>query len=296
MRNGILSVVFVGLMCLTMMPATASGTLLYYDGARNNPADSKIYSFDTVTMSNQLVMDLPGVFVLDLAASIEPDIIYGADFTANALLAINVRSKVAQIRGSFGSVQIYSLAYDRENRILYGSSYTDLYIIDTATGAVTQHIGSFGLPTPTTMPGLTYDPTDGKLYGVGRGPVPNPLTLYDIDKNTGLATQIGTNLTDNLIADIYVAVNPSDGVMYGVAGVGGAFGALYTIDKILGVATFFPGGTLISPGVGYGLVGLAAPFVQTSVPAMTSPGMAIFGVLILAAAVIMVSRRKRNAA
>ena len=284
MRRGTVLLVFVSLLCLGMMPSTASADILYYNTVDLAPAlVTHVYSVDTITQISAPLMDLPGVFLLDLAGSGLPGVIYGADIQNNVLILINVQTKTWQPVGTQfdATVGILSLAYDRNHNILYGCTYTDLYIVDTGTGAVINHIGSFGFdPNSATMPGLGYDQSTNVLYGAGGTTF--PYALCQINTSTGLATLVGTGF-GSYVTDLYVS--PDNSVMYGV--ISDTTSDLAVLDKLTGTVTSS------FPVIGTSILGLAAPFVDVaSVPAMTSLGLVIFCLIILATAVIVVKRKK----
>lgn len=85
------------------------------------------------------------------------------------------------------------LAYDRVNDIVYLTSTNNdsLYTLNIGNGDATL-VGSYGDST-VVMHGLEYVDNGGRLYGGSSG------NLFEIDKATGLATQIGaTGLTSFL--------------------------------------------------------------------------------------------------
>lgn len=108
---------------------------------------------------------------------------------------------------------------DPTTGILYGASST-LVTIDPDTGARTT-IGSIDSSTETgiLMRTISFDPS-GQLFGTAND------ILYQIDKTTAVATEIGpTNVNSEIIWSIEFA---DDGTLYG------GFGSLYTISPTTG--------------------------------------------------------------
>lgn len=79
-----------------------------------------------------------------------------------------------------------------------GSSNSNLYILDSTTGATQTTIGPIGF----AVTGLAFDPTSGVLYGTTtrRSPL-DPSSLITINITTGAGTLVGSNLIGP-IADI----------------------------------------------------------------------------------------------
>src|SRR2546423_5294353 len=114
---------------------------------------------------------------------------------------------------------VTGLAFNPLNGLLYGSTANSdpttraqLITINPLTGQVTV-IGAFNVGnsgTPSTMSDLAFDPTSGRLYGIGSVGGPQ---LYSINLLTGQATVIGnTGLTSTSGGGLAIS---SSGVFYG---------------------------------------------------------------------------------
>lgn len=118
-----------------------------------------------------------------LAANPGLGLFYSVDIDNNESLVTVTPGGVISIIGPTGQF-IVGLAYDSVGGILYGSSPTDLFTIDTATGAATL-VGSFGIDAIAN--GLAFDPDSLTLFLNGSN------SLYSVNTGTGAATLIGSN-------------------------------------------------------------------------------------------------------
>jgi hypothetical protein len=119
------------------------------------------------------------------------DVLYGADPTSESLDVIDRSTGAATIVGPWGVVglSLRALAYDAASTTIFGVSSTDLYRLNTATGAATL-VGALGIGAPETEArGLEIDPDTGVLY-LG---VVGDSSFYSVDKATGAATLIGVS-------------------------------------------------------------------------------------------------------
>lgn len=123
--------------------------------------------------------------------------------------------------------------------LLYGAdgaqgNLSNLYVINPATGAVSQTIGPIGF----AVTGLAIDPTTGILYGATSRSTnlgaTNPGHIITINKSTGAGTLVGDEdpSSTESSADLTIAPN---GTMYGWLEPG--TDDLITIDKATGLAT-----------------------------------------------------------
>jgi hypothetical protein len=136
--------------------------------------------------------------------------------------------------GIYPGDYLNGLCYDSTQDILYGCSGLSLYTV-SYTGPATL-VGSFNIPSGNSMIGIVCD-NDGNMYGYTVSTSAISI-LYSINKNTGLATAIGSTGQqlcyaqdpsydrDNKI--LYLAA-------YGPYGTG--YGRLYTCDVSNGALT-----------------------------------------------------------
>ena len=156
------------------------------------------------------------------------------------------------------------LAYNPINNNMYGCSASDLYTVNTTTGA-SSWIGNFGI-TGGMMIAIAFDGS-GNLYGIEI----ITDTLYSINPSNGEATKIGTGLGINLNYAQDMAFDLDTDILYLSAYTTAPIkeGALYTCNKNTGVATkigTFQGGAEIT--------GFAIPYCGTLsiVPTSTKGG------------------------
>lgn len=173
------------------------------------------------------------------------------------------------------SNNIWGLAYDSKNNILYGADEQNacLVAMNRGTGAASACIGKFAASGSLTISGLAYDPSSDTLYAI------NYLNLYTIDRTSGLAHLIGPTGSPGSMTSL--DVDHDTGVMYG----GDSSNDLWTINKSTGAATKV-GATGLS-----NLEGLAsgpAPAV-TAIPALTHAG--LIGLVLLLAGLGMAAMR-----
>lgn len=191
--------------------------------------------------------------------------LYGSDFflpvaDAFGLTSIDPLTGVASEIGSHvNSNNIWGLAYDSANDVLYGAdgSNEGLATIDRGTG-VSSLIGLYapGQPAPLIC-ALAYDAATDTLYGVdsydvsaggaspervhgnGQGNSPEGSgtnsRLYTINRTTGAATAVGFLGATLDSADVRcgLAIDRLSGELYA----GGYDGSLYRLDKATGAAT-----------------------------------------------------------
>lgn len=170
---------------------------------------------------------------------------YASEYSASGnsnLWTIDHLTGAMTLIGSTG-VGLNGLAYDDVTQTLYGCDSINLYTIDTNTAASTL-IGAMG--NSGTMIGIAFDSL-GNLYGEDLADD----NLYSINPNTGSATVIGS-LGINLNYAQDMAIDKETDICYitGYKGSTNGGGALYTVDKTTGLATFigdFPIGTLGCP-------------------------------------------------
>jgi len=170
-----------------------------------------------------------------------------------------VNNTVTRALQTYG-FNIRTLGYAETSGVLYGSDFTNLYTVNTTTGAATL-IGPIHRPGDLFIGvySMDYDDDAGLLYIVSElGPSPK---LYTVDP-TGLATLVGP-LLDPLgvsvpVEDIWY--NTDTGKMYGVHA---SNTQLYEINKATGLATPVgvpPFGSQACPNVmGLGSVNIPEP-------------------------------------
>jgi Ca2+-binding RTX toxin-like protein len=155
-----------------------------------------------------------------------------------------------------GSRRFFKLACERlEDRSLLavlfgatgGSVNSNLYMIDTATGATTS-IGAIGF----AVTGLAIDPISGTLFGSTSNQSPNsPNSIITIDKTTGVGTLVGAvGLGNEEVADLTF---DAAGTLYGWTEI--YTDDLVTINTATGAATKVGEAGLVTFGSGLADVG-----------------------------------------
>ena len=174
------------------------------------------------------------------------------------------RSTQTLLRYSIGSFVVAAAMMHsiRAEAALYAATAAGaaghLYILDPATGAMQQDIGSLndtnGVNYPIT--GLAFHPTTGELYGsTGNNPSSTAGLLVKIDPATATVTLVGAFNTgvsnsSGVPATMGDLCFDSSGNLYGVATIGGP--QLYSINPTTGQATVV-GSTGLTSTTGGGL-------------------------------------------
>jgi len=240
--------------------------------------------------------------------------LYGSDFFLPVaggfgLASIDPSTGAAtEIGRHVNSINIWGLAYDSANDVLYGAdgSNQGLSIIDRGTGVSTL-VGLYapGQPTPLIC-GLAYDTATDTLYGVdsydnsggaqaasfGNGGGDSPQgagvnsRLYTINRTTGAATAVGFlgATLDGSNVRCGLAIDRVTGEMFA-----GAYdGSLYRLDKGTGAATYL------------GNIGVAIDALESipesanwiDVPALAPSGLALLAALLAVVGFLLLRRRQ----
>lgn len=224
-----------------------AGILYVADNADN------LRAIDTSTLAVSTVGPLGVNFTWSgLTYNPHTDTLFGVDGRSGQfnLYSIDRTTGTATAIGNHGVPELFGLAYDSTNDVLYASQLhsTDrLYSIDQTTGAATL-IGS--LSGSPGIGGMGYDSSRDQLigwYDFGGD-------IYDINRSTGAATLItnGPNASDGGLAydselDLFWGVDITNN------------GTLFSLDPTAGYAR-----TNHLTGLGGSPVGLA--FVSSAVP------------------------------
>lgn len=180
--------------------------------------------------------------VLTPAASAEePGLLYATAGGGTKLVAFNLQAGNVRIIGDIGFPGSLSLAFCRPGGRPYtitnmgNASLAQLATLDLSTGAATL-VGS-PLGQSLLIMGMTCSP-DGTLYAVGQADSTNSNfnSLYTVDRETGLASRVGSTgvlVPGGVFSGFIMSLDfAPDGTLYGAN-----TGALYTIDPLTGLAT-----------------------------------------------------------
>jgi WD40 repeat protein len=162
----------------------------------------------------------------------EPGLLYGTAAAGTQLVAFNLNAGSVRVIGDIGFPWSAALAFCRPGGRPYtitnmGSASEQLATLDLSTGAATlvgpplgQNLGIMG---------LTCSP-DGTLYAVGQLSTadPNFNSLYTVDRETGLASRIGSTGASKFLMALDFA---PDGTLYGASA-----SSLFRIDTSTGHA------------------------------------------------------------
>ncbi len=163
--------------------------------------------------------------------SVNTDFFYVSNSTSYNISKIDCVTGAETLLGSTGIPYIfYGMACDKTTGIMYGTTGYELYTINLSSGAATL-VGEIG-NTGGIMLTLACDGI-GDLWGIDL--VYD--TLWHIDKNTGIGTEIGELGFDADYAQS-MAWDPSSNILYWAAyGGGGSNGNLRIIDTNTGAST-----------------------------------------------------------
>lgn len=138
-------------------------------------------------------------------------------------------------------VGVSSVTWNKENRDLMtlygtdgqGSHMSNLYMIDSETGAIQQNVG----PNGTCVTGLSLNPVTQVMYGVSSYTCPvNPYSLFTVEMTTGAATLVGElsgDLQDTGCGALGDIAFDLSGNLYGFD----CNGSLYKVDTGTGSTT-----------------------------------------------------------
>lgn len=173
---------------------------------------------------------------------------------------INPGTGAVTFIGLHNSNNIWGLAYDSTNDVLYGADGDNnaLVTVNRATGGTTI-VGAFSAAAPTPIAGLGYDPVADVLYGIDQ------TSLYSINRTTGAVTLIGPlGVTlgggdvgialdyDDETATLYAADRPNQN--------------LYRVDTTTGAASLIG-------AMGVGIDGLASVPTFSTIPTLGGTGL-----------------------
>ncbi len=282
-RSGL--VVFLVLFSIVISSAgTASAVVLYYSHNDGGPP-STIYSIDTDTMAQAVVVTVAGAWIDGLTTSDLPNVIYAADRSSRNLLEIDVEGGTVSVVGQFlQGVQarlIRGIAYDSESGLLYGRmGNDDLFSIDPQTAQVISNVGNMGVD----MLGMTFDPASGILYGyTGLNGVTEE--LHTINTATAVSTAVNPG-QPNVARIDGIFVDPDSGTMY-ACGRGNSNG-LYTLNMMTAALS-----TSLGTLVGGQARAIAAPtpvIEEIALPVLSLPAVLLLVALLGGCAVFLLRR------
>ena len=169
-----------------------------------------------------------------------------------------------------GAVVAISFATQADAAVLYGATAAgspgELYILNSATGAVIQDVGPLNDALAQNYPitGLAFHPITGVLYGsTGNSVAAAAAKLVTIDPVTALVTVVGSFNAGNAgtPATMTDLAFTAAGALYGVGSVGGP--QLYSINPATGQATIIGSTGLISTTGGGLAIGAGGNFYGT---------------------------------
>lgn len=220
MKTKILGLLTVGLAAGPMAANAVSGTLIYI-----NSSSGALYSYDpSAAFAETLVNASTEAFSISsgpLGSTLYIQSGSGSLSTYNLLS--NLQTNVG------GSVPGNALGEGRDG-FLYSGSGTQLFQVAPATGVSTLvGSGTFGYAGD-----IAVDPTDlSAMYGAVD--TSNGVALVTVNKGTGAQSLVGLF---GVAGSIYGLGFALDGTLYAAGPTGPGVGAIYTIDKLTGAATF----------------------------------------------------------
>jgi hypothetical protein len=171
----------------------------------------------------------------------EPGLLYGTAAGGTKLVAFNLRAGHVRVIGDIGFPGSLSLAFCRPGGRPYtitnmgNASLAQLATLELDTGAATL-VGS-PLGQNLMVMGMACS-SDGTLYAVGQTNTNSGdfNSLYTVDRETGLASQVGSTgvlVPGGVFSGFFMALDfAPDGTLYGAN-----TSALYSIDTLTGQAT-----------------------------------------------------------
>ena len=185
----------------------------------------------------------------------DADVCYAVAGSGDTLLTIDRPTGTVAAVGATGTSLIEAIAVDPVTRTLHAADGGRFGSLDVSTGAFSEIAAAIGTGDDGTgvtrtfddVDGLTFDIYTGTLWAVDRDASPAGDALFQLDPATGqfvpdaFGAGIDYVLVTGTVAGIEdiddLAVDPTDGTLYGVANGGGADDVLVVIDKLTGAAT-----------------------------------------------------------
>jgi hypothetical protein len=188
-----------------------------------NITGTGVYQVNFTTPSVTLAFPTPSVGSWFGAANGDsPTSFFGAG--RNFVYRIDVVAQTVTPLTTDSSLEIRELAYRAGTHTLFGTDYSNLYTIDTTTGAATL-IGPMG---PGFVVGvMEYDPSNDRLLVINH----SDESLYAVDPSTAIPSFIGSTGNANL-TDLWI--DQSTDQFYTSANIPIRLG---TLDPSTGVAT-----------------------------------------------------------
>lgn len=284
--NSILLILSVVILSVTIINISnvQAGTLY----GVNDDTDS-LYSIDTDTLVFSEIGSLGVTFNYGgLAYDHNNDILYMiGGRNNNNLYSVNRSTGLATLIGSHGLTDLFGLAYDSANNVLYASSDDNsrLYTLDTGTGAATQ-VGYMG----EEMCGLAYNSTTDTLIAIDSRSTGE--RLYSINRTTAATTLLYTDDGDgNNVGGL--AYDPDKNLYWYID----AFSRIYSYDIANGYlrddslsGLTYDNRNAYLDGLAY--LSTAAPQAPTAIPTINEWGMIILSLLLAGASVFLIRKQQ----
>jgi hypothetical protein len=228
-------------LCFSVLGRASAGPILYIDD------ENGLLGTVDVATGTATVIGSTGQALTDIAFAPTGEL-YGITFTD--LYKINPNTGVSKLIGPHNIPEGNALVFGSDGTLYAaGATTSDLYFIDTRTGASTD-VTEIGYESAGD---LAFN--NGELFLSS-----NTNQLIEIDPETFGTTLVG----DFGFTNVYGLATGDNGVLYGVSGT-----QIFSVDTATGAGTFL---------VDYGGQGLGAAdgtsFVSESVPTITSPATA----------------------
>ncbi len=202
---------------LVMAASIGIGATMYGTGS-----DGVVYLIDTDAQTTTYVFNGGAQFYGATDGDIVDNIF--ATTQTGDLYRLNPVSMVSTFVGSSGGVEIRELAKNEVSRILYGTDYESLFIIDVETGEATV-VGP--LNSAGSVWAMDYDTSINQLVAVSY----EDGNMYYVDMATGAATVVGPTGQER-ITDIWYDTDSGE-----TFGVGNSPDQIYSINTATGEAT-----------------------------------------------------------
>ena len=242
---------------------------------------SNLFTYDTDTLATTFVGATGAIETFGgLAYDPVDDLLYMVSGrnnntgTLSNLYSMNPSTGAATLVGSIGERDVFGLAFDTSNEVLYATARTGTTLNDTNLFSIDKNTGGgtlVGLINGIQLDGLSYDSRADRLVGVGNG---LSGAYYSVDRSTAATSLLGsigfTTDTSGLTYD------PNNNLYWGFD----YSRRVFTFDPVSGDSTF---------------VGTTPTNSQISGAAFaTVPEPTSFAMFMIASA-CLATQRKRNA-
>lgn len=255
----------ISILILMFSTNAMAGVLYGIDRDGDNLISVDLNTFAATTVGSLGTDDSYG----GLAYDVNGDIMYMAPGrNNNTIYTVNYTTGAATLLGTHGITDVFGLAFDSSNNVLYGSTTQNtVYSFSQVDGSATL-IGTTG----SNIGGLAYDSAQDRLIGIATGGA----VIYEINRSTGAATILQSSLPST--NDVGFTYDFENNLFYSL----GLNGLLIEYTPTTFAATQIASGLPAIDGLTF--IGIPS---QSLLPALGIPSLSTLGLSILIIVLLM---------